>query len=160
MADEKIIPAVSFKTAHTGASAKSDELGMRPMQARAYEKRGEQYLLIKSPPASGIRARGDLAKLGNGVVGAGVNAQFGQKRRVIKAGRWRADDCGAVKNAACIERRQQLASLGQRAQEIQTHGIEPLENITIFAALWQPAIFDHESLDIFKPGNDPLLQRR
>ncbi|MGE4429107.1 MAG: DEAD/DEAH box helicase [Sphingobium sp.] len=53
MADEKIIPAVSFKTAHTGASAKSDELGMRPMQARAYEKRGEQYLLIKSPPASG-----------------------------------------------------------------------------------------------------------
>jgi hypothetical protein len=50
---DKIIPAVSFKTAHTGASAKSDELGMRPMQARAYEKRGEQYLLIKSPPASG-----------------------------------------------------------------------------------------------------------
>jgi len=53
MADENIIPTVSFKTAHTGASAKSDELGMRPMQARAYEKRGEQYLLIKSPPASG-----------------------------------------------------------------------------------------------------------
>jgi superfamily II DNA or RNA helicase len=26
---------------------------MRPMQERAYEKRGEQYLLIKSPPASG-----------------------------------------------------------------------------------------------------------
>ncbi|MFC3174854.1 DEAD/DEAH box helicase [Novosphingobium bradum] len=50
---DKIIPAASFKTAHTGASAKSDELGMRPMQARAYEKRGEQYLLIKSPPASG-----------------------------------------------------------------------------------------------------------
>lgn len=53
MADDKIIPAVSFKTAHTGVSAKSDELGMRPMQALAYEKRGEQYLLIKSPPASG-----------------------------------------------------------------------------------------------------------
>src|SRR3546814_16515186 len=26
---------------------------MRAMQERAYEKRGEQYLLIKSPPASG-----------------------------------------------------------------------------------------------------------
>jgi hypothetical protein len=26
---------------------------MRPMQERAYAKRGEQYLLIKSPPASG-----------------------------------------------------------------------------------------------------------
>ena len=26
---------------------------MRPMQERAWEKRGEQYLLVKSPPASG-----------------------------------------------------------------------------------------------------------
>ncbi len=26
---------------------------MRPMQERVYEHRGEQYLLIKSPPASG-----------------------------------------------------------------------------------------------------------
>ena len=36
-----------------GSSKKSNELGMRVMQERAYEKRGEQYLLIKSPPASG-----------------------------------------------------------------------------------------------------------
>ena len=36
-----------------GVSVNSNELGMRPMQERAYEKRGEQYLLIKSPPASG-----------------------------------------------------------------------------------------------------------
>ena len=28
-------------------------MGMRAMQERAYEKRGEQFLLIKSPPASG-----------------------------------------------------------------------------------------------------------
>jgi hypothetical protein len=34
-ANDKIIPAVSFTTACTGASAKSDELGMRPMQAQA-----------------------------------------------------------------------------------------------------------------------------
>ena len=47
------IPAVSLVTAHTGASAKANELGMRPMQERAYAHRGEQYLLIKSPPASG-----------------------------------------------------------------------------------------------------------
>lgn len=49
----KPIPAVRLVTAHTGASAKSNELGMRPMQERAYAHRGEQYLLIKSPPASG-----------------------------------------------------------------------------------------------------------
>lgn len=47
------IPAVSFTTARTGASAKPNEMGMRQMQERAYAKRGEQYLLIKSPPASG-----------------------------------------------------------------------------------------------------------
>jgi len=32
---------------------KANELGMRAMQERAYASRGEQYLLIKSPPASG-----------------------------------------------------------------------------------------------------------
>ncbi|WP_039392065.1 DEAD/DEAH box helicase [Novosphingobium sp. MBES04] len=53
MTTSKPIPAVSFQTARTGASAKSNALGMRPMQERAYNKRGEQYLLIKSPPASG-----------------------------------------------------------------------------------------------------------
>jgi superfamily II DNA or RNA helicase len=37
----------------TGASTKANELGMREMQELAYAKRGEQYLLIKSPPASG-----------------------------------------------------------------------------------------------------------
>ena len=47
------IPSVSVNYACNGSSKKSNELGMRPMQERAYEKRGEQYLLIKSPPASG-----------------------------------------------------------------------------------------------------------
>ena len=48
-----IVPAVSITTARTGASSKANALGMRAMQERAYAKRGEQYLLIKSPPASG-----------------------------------------------------------------------------------------------------------
>jgi primosomal protein N' len=47
------VPSVSITTARTGASSKINDLGMRPMQERAYAKRGEQYLLIKSPPASG-----------------------------------------------------------------------------------------------------------
>ncbi|WP_170942662.1 DEAD/DEAH box helicase [Pseudomonas lundensis] len=47
------VPSVSITTACTGASSKANELGMRTMQERAYTKRGEQYLLIKSPPASG-----------------------------------------------------------------------------------------------------------
>jgi superfamily II DNA or RNA helicase len=46
-------PSVSVTYARSGTSTKSNALGMRPMQERAYEKRGEKYLLIKSPPASG-----------------------------------------------------------------------------------------------------------
>ena len=47
------VPSVSVSYARNGSSTKANALGMRPMQERAYEKRGEQYLLIKSPPASG-----------------------------------------------------------------------------------------------------------
>lgn len=47
------IPSVSVKYAQDGSSTKSNSLGMRPMQERVWLKRGEQYLLIKSPPASG-----------------------------------------------------------------------------------------------------------
>lgn len=49
----KSVPSVSVNYARNGASTKANALGMRPMQERVYEKRGEQYLLIKSPPASG-----------------------------------------------------------------------------------------------------------
>ena len=37
----------------TGQSTNTNALGMREMQARVYEKRQEQYLLVKAPPASG-----------------------------------------------------------------------------------------------------------
>jgi superfamily II DNA or RNA helicase len=51
--ETKSVPSISVSYARNGSSTKANALGMRPMQERAYEKRGEQYLLIKSPPASG-----------------------------------------------------------------------------------------------------------
>ena len=51
--EAKSVPSISVSYAQNGSSTKANALGMRPMQERAYEKRGEQYLLIKSPPASG-----------------------------------------------------------------------------------------------------------
>jgi superfamily II DNA or RNA helicase len=39
--------------ARTGESTSTNTMGMRAMQARAYEARNSQYLLIKAPPASG-----------------------------------------------------------------------------------------------------------
>ena len=53
MTENRIIPSVSVVYARNGSAKKSNELGMRVMQERAYERRGEQYILIKSPPASG-----------------------------------------------------------------------------------------------------------
>jgi len=47
------VPAISVSYASDGTSTRPNEYGMRPMQERAFQKRGEQYLLIKSPPASG-----------------------------------------------------------------------------------------------------------
>lgn len=47
------IPSISVSYAQNGSSNKANAFGMRPMQERAYERRGEQYLLIKSPPSSG-----------------------------------------------------------------------------------------------------------
>jgi hypothetical protein len=49
----KSIPSISVSYSRNGSSTKANALGMRSMQERAYERRGEQYLLIKSPPASG-----------------------------------------------------------------------------------------------------------
>ncbi|MDP4086165.1 MAG: ATP-dependent helicase [Bacillota bacterium] len=37
----------------TGKSKKTNEYGMREMQARTFDKRNSQYLLVKAPPASG-----------------------------------------------------------------------------------------------------------
>ena len=51
--EAKTIPTVSVSYARNGSSTKANAFGMRPMQERVYEKRGEQYLIIKSPPASG-----------------------------------------------------------------------------------------------------------
>src|ERR1700753_579733 len=53
MTERKPIPSVTVNYKSTKSSTTANELGMRAMQERVYEKRGEQYLLIKSPPASG-----------------------------------------------------------------------------------------------------------
>jgi hypothetical protein len=44
---------VDVTYAQNGKSLSVDSLGMREMQARAFEARNAQYLLLKAPPASG-----------------------------------------------------------------------------------------------------------
>ena len=44
---------VDIKYQQTGTSSNTNALGMREMQAKAYEARNKRFLLIKAPPASG-----------------------------------------------------------------------------------------------------------
>ncbi len=44
---------VDVKYAQTGDSLSTNPMGMRDMQAKAYEAKDSQYLLLKAPPASG-----------------------------------------------------------------------------------------------------------
>lgn len=44
---------VEVKYAQTGESTKTNSLGMREMQQRAYAYRDAQYILLKAPLASG-----------------------------------------------------------------------------------------------------------
>jgi len=53
MSSERIMPGISVDYSGDGRSTRSDAMGMRPMQQRVWQFRGEQYLLLKSPPASG-----------------------------------------------------------------------------------------------------------
>jgi len=49
----KPINLVKVEYAQTGQSKKTNQFGMREMQAKAYEARTAKYLLLKAPPASG-----------------------------------------------------------------------------------------------------------
>ena len=51
--NEETLNIIDVKYDKTGASTKTDEMGMREMQRRAFEKRKSNHLLIKAPPASG-----------------------------------------------------------------------------------------------------------
>jgi hypothetical protein len=47
----KPINLVKVEYNQTGQSKKTNEMGMREMQAKAYEARTAKYLLLKAPPA-------------------------------------------------------------------------------------------------------------
>ena len=44
---------IDVRYAHTGKSLATNALGMREMQAKAFEARNSRYLLLKAPPAAG-----------------------------------------------------------------------------------------------------------
>ena len=51
--NEETLNIIDVTYEQTGESTKTDCMGMREMQRRAFEKRNSNHLLIKAPPASG-----------------------------------------------------------------------------------------------------------
>ena len=51
--EQKSNNIVDIRYQQTGEASATNELGMREMQAKAYEARDKRFLLIKAPPASG-----------------------------------------------------------------------------------------------------------
>lgn len=51
--NEETLNIIDVTYEQTGESTRTDKLGMREMQRRAFEKRNSNHLLIKAPPASG-----------------------------------------------------------------------------------------------------------
>ena len=48
-----MVDLVRMTYGHSGADSKTNSLGQRPMQARVFEARAAQFLLLKAPPAAG-----------------------------------------------------------------------------------------------------------
>ena len=70
-AGENGLGSITLNYDGTGASKATDDLGMRAMQARVWDKRDAQHLLVKSPPASGKSRAAmfiGLEKLRTGIV--------------------------------------------------------------------------------------------
>ncbi|WP_298841968.1 DEAD/DEAH box helicase [uncultured Salinicola sp.] len=102
--------STTIRYGHDGASTKTDFRGMRAMQAKAYAKRDEQYLLIKSPPASGksralmflaidkLKHQG-ISKVIIAVPEKSIGASFGQTD--LATGGFEEDWNVAVRNDLC-----------------------------------------------------------
>ena len=56
MTSIKSFPSVSVSYARNGQSTRSNEMGMRPMQERAYSKRGEHLTTKKTPAVTMVAA--------------------------------------------------------------------------------------------------------
>ncbi|MDY0960182.1 hypothetical protein SOM26_15920 [Sphingomonas sp. CFBP8993] len=55
--------------------------------------------------------------------------------------------------------RQQFAAFGLRAEPVEAHRVEPLEDVAALAMLGDAAVFVMEADDILEAGYDPFLAR-
>lgn len=53
MTKNELLDVCRIEYPASGTTVRANQLGMRPMQERAYARHDQQYLLVKSPPASG-----------------------------------------------------------------------------------------------------------
>ena len=109
-----------------------------------------------------LLAVGDL--LGGALLGAGADmaqtvmssapaapAELGEQFVVVDARRrGSATLVRAGQQALMVQRRQQRAAFLQRAQAVEAHGIEPLEDVAVFAMLRGAAVLLDKALDLLE----------
>ncbi len=61
--------------------------------------------------------------------------------------------------SVAVERSKKRPAFLKRAKTVQTNGIEPFEDVAIFAMLRGMTVFFDEALDFFESGDDALLAR-
>ena len=59
-----------------------------------------------------------------------------------------------------VERLQDRPALLERTQPVETHGVEPLEDVAVVAVLRRASVLIHEALDLLEARDDALLARR
>jgi hypothetical protein len=72
--DKEPVNIVDIEYNQTGDSVRTNDMGMRDMQRRVFEKRDSQHLLVKAPPASG-KSRA--------LMFVGLDKLFNQNRRKV-----------------------------------------------------------------------------
>ena len=63
----------------------------------------------------------------------------------------------SVEKSSRIEFAQNLAALLRFAHAVQSHGIEPLEYVALFAVTGRPAVLLHEPLDFLEACDDAFV---
>ena len=98
-----------------------------------------------------------LGNIGNRI---GFDAKLVQQGIVGQIGRRILTIWRPAKQAVRVEVSKDFPAFRLLAQLIQAHGIEAFEDVPVITMLGHAAMFGDKPLDVFEPGNDPLLPGR
>ncbi len=94
------------------------------------------------------------------VIGFGGICQFGSQLIDVVRGDGLGDKRRPRKQPLIVQRLQQRPTVGEGAQAVEPHGIQPLKNVAVFPVLRQVPVLLDKALDFFEARNDAFLTGR